>query len=100
MKTITQTATTADKIAMALGGGLVLLGTLVMGTLETLLGGPNALPVTNEAGVVVAETTFDPVLRATIVLAGLVVFGLFALYRLVATRVAETRAPATEQPAD
>lgn len=97
MKSITQTATTADKIAMALGGGLVLLGTLVMGTLETLIGDPNALPVTNEAGVVVAETTFDPELRAAIVLAGLVVFGLYAMYRLVATRISETQRTAAEQ---
>ncbi len=78
----TENITLVDKIAMALGGGLVLLGTAVFGFFETLLGNPHAVAETNEAGDVIAHTTFDPQLRAYIIAAGLLIWGLFAVYKL------------------
>jgi hypothetical protein len=70
----------ADRIAMALGGGLVLLGTAVLGFFETVIGNYHAMPVTNDAGDVVATTTFDPSLRAAIIALGLLVWLGYALY--------------------
>lgn len=82
----------ADKLAMVVGGGLVLFGVTVMGTLETLLGSAHSVPQTNEAGEVVAHTTFAPNLRAAIIALGLVVFFLYGLYK-VATAIADGSEP-------
>lgn len=90
--------TTADKIAMVVGGGLIMLGTLVMGLFETIIGNPHVMEQTNEAGDVIAHTTFDPNLRAFLIAAGLLVWGLYVVYRLAAPRVnvgTETTRPGT-----
>lgn len=75
--------TTIDKAAMALGGGLTLLGIVGLGIVE-ILAGPayGAAPVTNEAGEIIATPTVDPVLRTGLVLAGLLVFALYGAYKL------------------
>lgn len=74
----------ADRIAMTLGGGLILLGVVVLGILEALIGTSNPVPVTNDAGEVVAATTFPVELRTALIAAGLVVLGLYAALRLFA----------------
>nr|WP_226012516.1 hypothetical protein [Halomicrobium salinisoli] len=86
--------TTVDRIAAGLGGGLVLLGVVVLGLVETLAGKPyGAAPLTNDAGEVIATPLIDPTLRTGLVLAGLAVLALYALYRIA------TPEPATEDDA-
>ncbi|MGA9399787.1 hypothetical protein [Haladaptatus sp.] len=71
-----------DKIAMVLGGGLILLGTVVLGFLDTFLGDPSAISTTNDAGQVVTTPAFPVEVRGTIIALGLVVFMLYAVYKL------------------
>lgn len=94
------TTTTIDNAAMALGGGLITLGVVVLGIVELLAGKPyGAAPLTNDAGQVIATPAVDPVVRTGLVIAGLVVFGLYAAYRLV-TPVPERTDATTQARAD
>ncbi|AUG47275.1 hypothetical protein BVU17_06960 [Haloarcula taiwanensis] len=80
-----QHTTVIDKAAMALSGGLMLLGVVVLGIVEILAGKPySAAPLTNEAGEVIATPMVDPTLRTGLVLAGILVLALYGLYKLVA----------------
>jgi len=73
-----------DKAAMALGGGLILLGIVGLGLVEMLAGAPyGAAPVLNEAGEVVATPMVDPTIRTGLVLAGLAVLALNGVYKAV-----------------
>lgn len=76
------TLTTADRIALYGGGGLVLLGTFVIGLLEMFIGAGHS--VTGE-GQIVHESLVPLDVRAYIILAGLVIWGLYVVYKLVAT---------------
>jgi len=91
--------TVADRVAMAVGGAFVMLGIVVMGVVETLVGTPNAVPVT-EGGEVVAGTTLSPELRAGIIGLGLAIWAGYAVLRLVVTALggaeAITGGPAAE----
>ena len=73
---------TADRVAMYVGGGLVLLGSVVIGAVETLFGSPHA--VTGD-GQIVHEALVPLEIRSLIILAGLVVWMLYAVYKLVGT---------------
>ncbi|HKL30246.1 MAG TPA: hypothetical protein VJ898_13390 [Natrialbaceae archaeon] len=91
--------TTLDKAAMWLGGGLIILAIPVMGLIVTLAGSNSALytyEVTQNGETVtqqglsvpsgataVTEPLFAPNLRGTIVLIGLAIFGLYAIYKFV-----------------
>ncbi len=72
--------TTADKIGMYVGGGLIVLGVVVIGFLEMLLGASH--PVTGE-GQIVHEALVPIEIRSTIILLGLLLWGLTAIYKLV-----------------
>lgn len=86
---------TIDRAAMLLGTGLMFLGIVVLGLVETFTGEPyGAAPLTNDAGEIIAQPTVDPMIRTGLVVAGLVVLGLWAVYKMVLA------APATEQAAD
>jgi hypothetical protein len=74
--------TMADRIALYLGGGLVIFGTVVVGLLDMLLGAGH--PVTGE-GQIVHEAVLPIKVRSYIILAGLVIWGLYAVYRVAAT---------------
>jgi hypothetical protein len=74
--------TTADRIAMYVGGGLLLVGVFLIGLIEMALGSTH--PVTNE-GQVPHELLIDPQIRSYIMIAGLLIMGLYAIYRVVAT---------------
>ncbi|MBV0900880.1 hypothetical protein [Haloarcula salina] len=81
-----------DKAAMALSGGLMLLGIVGLGIVEVLAGQPyGAAPLTNDAGEIIATPMVDPTIRTGLVLAGLVVLLVYGLYRL-ATPVEEADA--------
>lgn len=73
--------TTADRIAMYVGGGLVLLGTVGIGFLEMLFGSPH--PVSGE-GQIVHESLVPLRIRSYIILLGLLVWGVYAIYKVVA----------------
>ena len=72
--------TKADKFGMYVGGGLVILGVVVIGLLEMLLGSPH--PVSGE-GQIVHEAIVPLAIRSYIILAGLVVWALTAIYKVV-----------------
>lgn len=78
--------TTADRAALAVGGAFVGLGVVVMGVVETLVGTPNPVPVT-EGGEVVAATTLSPELRAATVALGLAIWLAYAVARFLRTAV-------------
>ena len=74
--------TTADRIAMYVGGGLLLIGTVGVGLLEVLAGTPH--PVTGD-GQIVHEALVPLEIRSYVILLGLLIWGLYAVYRVVAT---------------
>jgi len=89
-----------DKAAMALSAGLMLLGTVGMGILEILVGPPySPVPMTNDAGEVVATPLISPQVRTGVVLAGIAVLGLYAAYK-IATPLADGAATGRETVAD
>jgi cytochrome b561 len=77
--------TTADRIAMYVGGGLVLIGVVLIGLIEMVAGTTH--PVSGE-GQIVHEALVALHLRSYIILAGLLIMGLYAVYRVVATKPA------------
>jgi hypothetical protein len=79
------TLTTADKVAMYVGGGLVLLGTFVVGFLEMFLGAGHS--VTGE-GQIVHDALVPLEVRSYITMAGLLVWGLYAVSKLFGTQPA------------
>jgi hypothetical protein len=83
--------TTADKIAMYVGGGLVVLGTVVIGLVEMIAGSPH--PVSGE-GQIVHEALVPLEIRSYIILLGLLIWGVYAVYKVVAGG----RATGTAQP--
>jgi len=74
--------TTADRIALYGGGGLFALGVFLIGLFEMLAGAEH--PVTGE-GQIVHDAVIDVEIRAYIILAALLVWGLYVIYRVVAT---------------
>lgn len=82
MSSITSTST-ADRIAMLVGGGMIVIGTIVLGFVNTITNNPHLEVV--EEGEVVAEPLVPPDLRAYLILLGLVVWLLYGLYKVVAT---------------
>ena len=90
------TLTTGDKIALYGGGGLVVLGTLVIGFIEMIAGSSH--PVTGE-GQIVHEALVPLAIRSYVILAGLLVLGLTAIYNLTSGEPVE-RTQETQQLAD
>ena len=89
-----------DKAAMALSAGLMLLGLVGMGIIEILAGAPySPVPITNEAGEVVATPLISPQIRTGVVLAGIAVLGLYAVYK-IATPLADDAKAGHETVAD
>jgi len=89
-----------DKAAMALSAGLMLLGLVGMGILEILAGQPyGPVPITNDAGEVVATPLISPQIRTGVVLAGIAVLGLYAAYK-IATPLADDAKAGHETVAD
>lgn len=92
---------TIDRVAMFVSGGLMLLGIVVLGLVETLAGKPyGASPLTNEAGEVVATPMVDPALRTGLVLLGLMVLLLWGVYRFTASPGEEAAGATSEITAD
>ncbi|GAA0509237.1 hypothetical protein SAMN04488066_1164 [Halorubrum aquaticum] len=67
--------TTAERIALYGGGGLLLIGTLGIGLLEIVAGAPH--PVSGE-GQIVHETLVPLSVRSSIMLLGLLLWGVYA----------------------
>lgn len=89
--------TTMDKLAMYVGGGLIILGIPVMGLIVTLGGSMSPLyawetadksgtvlapSMAPEGASIVTSPIFDPVLRGYLVLLGLAIFMLLGVYKL------------------
>lgn len=74
------TLTTADRIVMLIGGGLILIGTAVLGLINVVTNNPHIEVV--EEGEVVAEPLISADIRAYIIALGLIVFLLYGLYKV------------------
>jgi hypothetical protein len=74
--------TLPDKIAMYLGGGLVVFGVVVIGIVEMALGASH--PVSGE-GQIVHEALVPIEIRSYIIIAGLLIWGLYAIYKVIGT---------------
>lgn len=74
--------TTPDKIAAYVGGGLVVLGVVVIGLIEMIAGSTH--PVTEE-GQIVHEALVPVEIRSAIILLGLLIWAVYAIYKVVAT---------------
>ncbi len=74
--------TIPDTIAMYAGGGLVVLGTVVVGLIEMVAG--SAHPVSGE-GQIMHEALVPLEIRSYIILAGLLIWGIYAVYKVVGT---------------
>lgn len=73
--------TTAQKVALYGGSGLVVFGTVVIGLLEMVAGSTH--PVTGE-GQIVHEALVPLQVRSYIILLGLLLWGGYAVYRFAA----------------
>ena len=93
----TDTTGTVDRIAMVLGGGLILVGIAVMGLINVISGAPH-LPV-EEEGAIVATPVVAPELRAGLVAVGLAVWFVYGLYTLTSPP-ADDRRDAPGAPTD
>lgn len=74
--------TTADKIALYGGGGLIILGVFGIGLLEMLFGAGH--PVDSE-GQIEHDALIPIEYRSGIILLGMIIWGLYAIYRLAFT---------------
>jgi len=77
MTTTTNDETVMDQIAMALGGGLIVLGVVVLGLVESLSGPPRS-PIAD--GEIASGLTVDPNIRAGLILVGVIVLLVYAIY--------------------
>jgi hypothetical protein len=85
----------ADRIALYVGGGLVLIGVAGIGIIEMIGGAPH--PVSGE-GQIQHEALVPIEVRSSIILLGLLIWGLYAVYRVIATPPdGGTIAPMSEQ---
>lgn len=90
----------ADKIAMYVGGGLVVFGTVVIGLLEMVAGSTH--PV-SEDGQIMHEALVPLEIRSYIIVAGLLIWGIYAVYKVLGTtprRVEPTQQPVEPERAD
>ena len=97
--TPTPTMSAVDRAAMLVGGALIVVGTVVLGLIETFVGNPSPVAVTTEAGEVIAAPTVSPEIRAGLIGLGLLVWGLYGVYRLAAPMGGETARAGTAQTA-
>ncbi|AXG07157.1 hypothetical protein DU500_12390 [Haloplanus rubicundus] len=77
-----------DDAALTTGLGLVLLGLVVMGVVETLLGSAHFTEHVPGLGVAVVHTSFNPRLRAHVIALGFLVFLAWGRSRVVRTILA------------
>lgn len=73
---------TIDKVAMYGGGGLIVLGVVVIGLIEIIAGSPH--PVSGE-GQIVHEALIPILLRSYIIILGLLIWAVYAVYKFVGT---------------
>lgn len=68
-----------DRIALYVGGGLVVIGVVLIGFLEMVVGAGH--PVTGD-GQIVHEALINIQLRSSIIILGLLIWGLYAIYKV------------------
>lgn len=73
-----------DRIVIGTSTLLILFGVVVLGIIEMLDGEPYvAQPMTNDAGEIIAQPGVDPAIRTGLVMAGVALFALYGLYKVV-----------------
>ncbi|MFB6105135.1 MAG: hypothetical protein ABEJ57_08695 [Halobacteriaceae archaeon] len=86
---------TIDRLVLATSGALMLIGIVGLGLIEVLDGPPYAPAVPNQAGDVVYGT-FGPDIRTGIVMAGIILLGLYGIYKLATPYVGPTEEQTAE----
>lgn len=81
----TDTTDTADRLAMLVGGGLILLGTTLTGIVESFFA-DHTLAQNPDLGDLVIHTSISPTIRAYSIALGFGVLFVFALYRFAVGR--------------
>lgn len=95
------TTTAIDKLAMGLSAALMLFGIVVLGLIEVLAGAPySPVPLTNDAGEVIATPLIGPNLRTGLVLLGILVLLLWGLYKMASPQMVGGGTTTTELSAD
>lgn len=93
--------TAIDKLAMGLSAALMLVSIVVLGVVEILAGAPySPVPLTNDAGEVIATPLIGPNLRTGLFMLGLVVLLLWGIYKMVSPQIAPGGSATTELTAD
>lgn len=77
-----------DDVALAIGLGLVLLGLVVMGFFETLVGSAHVTERVGGVAIVVVHTSFTPRLRAYTIALGFLVLLAWGLSRVCRSVIA------------
>lgn len=73
-----------DRVVIGTSTLLILFGVVVLGIVEMLDGEPYvAQPITNEAGEIIARPGVDPAIRTGLVMAGVALFALYGVYKVV-----------------
>lgn len=80
-----------DDAALAIGLGLVLLGLVAMGVLETLIGSAHFTERVAGVGVIIVHTSFTPDLRAYIIALGFLVLLAWGVSRVARAIIASIR---------
>ncbi|WP_225336307.1 hypothetical protein [Halomicrobium urmianum] len=83
---------TTDKVAAYVGGGLIVLGAVVIGLLEMIAGSPH--PVTGE-GQIEHEALIPLEIRSYIIILGLLIWAVYAIYKVIGTTSATDTADMT-----
>jgi len=81
-----------DDVALAAGLGFVLLGLVVMGVFETLIGSVHFTERFPGGGVVIVHTSFSPHLRAYIIALGFIVLLAWGFSRVCRAILSSLRA--------
>jgi len=82
-----------DRLVMATSGALMLIGVVGLGLIEVVDGSPYGPIVTNQAGEVVGYGTFGPDIRTGLVMAGIIILGLYGIYKLATPAGGPTEEP-------
>ena len=87
--------TAVDKIALYLGGGLIVVGVVGIGLLEMAIGAPH--PVTGE-GQIVHEALIPLAVRSYMILLGMLLWGGYGIFRVITST--SITGQSVEAPAD
>jgi hypothetical protein len=88
---------TIDKAVMIATGALMFAGIVLAGIVEILTGQPfSPVPMTNEAGEVIAQPAIDPQVRVGLVVLAILILALWSIYKVAWPALGLGEAPVDE----